>query len=61
MTRIVTISALKALSIVALICCGSALSDVGSKPKFRVIAFYPPKRIRHISALYMKPGDGFPK
>jgi hypothetical protein len=53
MTRIDTISALKALSIAALICCGSALSDNGSKPKFRVIAFYTAKEDQaHISFVH---------
>ena len=53
MSRIVTMSALKALSVAALIYCCAALSVINSKPEFRVIAFFTAKQDQaHISFVH---------
>jgi hypothetical protein len=53
MNRIVRLSALRALSIAALIYCGSAFVAHDSKPAFKVIAFYTAKQDpAHISFVH---------
>jgi hypothetical protein len=53
MNRIVPISALKALSIAALIFFCSALGTNNSKPEFKVIAFFTAKQDQaHISFVH---------
>jgi hypothetical protein len=52
MSRIITVSALRALAIAALACCCSALRANQGKPEFRVIAFYTGKEDQaHLSFL----------
>jgi uncharacterized protein len=53
MNRIVRLSALRALSIAALVYCGSAFIAHESKPAFKVIAFYTAKQDpAHISFVH---------